>query len=133
TVLPGKGGDITSLRHRPSGIELAWRPRWGLRPPTALSPPGSAEAVAMDRSGGGWNTLFPNAGRACVEHGVEWGFHGEAWLAPFDWEPTDDGVRMRTRLTRSPFAVLKEIAVTGAEVRVRETVTNLGAESMDVL
>lgn len=133
TVVPGKGGDIASLRHRPSGVELAWRPRWGLRPPTAPSLPGSAEASAMDRSGGGWNTLFPNAGRTCVEQGVEWGFHGETWLAPFDWEPTDDGVRMRTTLARSPFVVVKQIALNGAEVRVSESVTHIGADAVDVL
>lgn len=133
TVIPGKGGDVTSIRDRASGVGLLWTPRWGLRPPWALPLPGVPEALALDRSGGGWNTMFPNAGRASVEHGVDWGFHGEAWLAPFEAEETPDGIRMTTALARSPFTVTKDVAVEGNQVTVTETVTNVGAQPIDVL
>lgn len=133
TVLPGKGGDVTSIRDRAADVELLWTPRWGLRPPTALPLPGVPEALALDRSGGGWNTMFPNAGRACVEHGVEWGFHGETWLAPFDREDTQDGIRMTTALARSPFTVDKTVRLSGNEVVVSEAVTHVGARPVDVL
>ena len=133
TVIPGKGGDVHSIRDRRSGTELLWTPRWGLRPPWALSLPGAPEALALDRSGGGWNTMFPNAGRAGVEHGVDWGFHGETWLAPFDAEVIPGGVRMTTALTRSPFSVTKDVTVAGNRVAVTESVTHLGARPVDVL
>lgn len=134
TILPGKGADITSIRDRASGVELLWTPRWGLRPPWALPLPGAPDALALDRSGGGWNTMFPNAGRACVEHGVDWGFHGETWLAPFDWEMlAGGGVRLTAHLARSPFRVGKVVSVTGNRVVVTESVTHLGARPVDVL
>ncbi|MBD3940188.1 DUF4432 family protein [Microbacterium sp. NEAU-LLC] len=133
TVIPGKGGDVSSIRDRASGVELLWTPRWGLRPPWALPLPGVPEALALDRSGGGWNTMFPNAGRACVEHGVDWGFHGETWLAPFAAEAMPGGVRMTTSLARSPFTVTKEVRVAENRVTVTETVTHVGARPVDVL
>ena len=133
TVIPGKGGDVTSIRDLASGVELLWTPRWGLRPPTALPLPGVPEALALDRSGGGWNTMFPNAGRACVEHGVDWGFHGETWLAPFEAEAVPGGVRMTTALARSPFLVAKDVTVEGNRVTVTESVTHVGARPIDVL
>lgn len=132
-VLPGKGGDVHSIKARASGTELLWTPRWGLRPPGALPLPGVPEALALDRSGGGWNTMFPNAGRASVEHGVDWGFHGETWLAPFEAEPVANGVRMTTALARSPFAVVKDVTVARNQVTVTEAVTHLGARPIDVL
>ena len=133
TVIPGKGGDVHSIRDRASALELLWTPRWGLRPPWALPLPGVPEALALDRSGGGWNTMFPNAGRASVEHGVDWGFHGETWLAPFDAQPVPGGVRMSTALARSPFIVTKDVTVAGPRVTVTESVTHVGARPVDVL
>lgn len=133
TVIPGKGADIVSLVDRSSEIELMWHPRWGLRPPGAIALPGSSEALAMATYGGGWNTLFPNAGKSCVEHGVEWGFHGETWVAPFEWEPMANGILARTSLVRSPFVVEKAISLEGASVTVVERVTNVGALDVDVL
>lgn len=133
TVVPGKGADITSMRDLASGHELLWSTRWGLRPPTALPQPGSPEALALDRSGGGWHTLFPNAGKACVENNVDWGFHGEAWLAPFEWTAEADGLTLTSIMARSPFTVTKRIAVDGPKVSVTETVTHVGAQPVDVL
>jgi len=133
TVVPGKGADVHSIRDRASGVELLWTPRWGLRPPNALPLPGVPEALALDRSGGGWNTMFPNAGRASVEHGVDWGFHGETWLAPFEAAQIPGGVRMTTVLARSPFSVTKDVTVAGGQVTVTESVTHLGARPVDVL
>lgn len=133
TVVPGKGADITSMREASTGTELLWSTPWGLRPPTALAPPGDPEAQALDRSGGGWHTLFPNAGRQCIEQGVEWGFHGEAWLAPYEYEPTTTGLTLRTTLARSPFTVTKVVTLDGDRVRVTETVTQIGAHPVDVM
>lgn len=132
-VVPGKGADITSLRHLATDTELLWSTRWGLRPPTALAPPGNPEAEALDRSGGGWHTLFPNAGRQCVEQGVEWGFHGEAWLAPYECEQTSAGLRLSTILARSPFTLVKDIVLDGDRLAVTETVTHIGAHAVDVM
>jgi galactose mutarotase-like enzyme len=132
-VIPGKGGDVCSIRQRATAVELLWTPRWGLRPPTALPLPGAPDALALDRSGGGWNSMFPNAGRASVEYGVDWGFHGETWLAPFTWELVAGGVQMRTALARSPFIVTKTVVAVGNEVTVTESVEHVGGRPIDVL
>src|SRR5690606_32962998 len=83
-VLAERGATIVSLRDARTGHELLWRPRWGIPHRDRIELPGSSEAVAMGHYAGGWNTLFPNAGAASTEHGVEWPMHGEVWLAPFD-------------------------------------------------
>lgn len=91
-------------------------------------------ASLMEAYPGGWQTVFPNGGDACVEQGVEWGMHGEAWLAPWDVvDETEAAVTMQTRLVRSPFALTKTIAVTGDTVNVRETVHNEGKQPVEVM
>lgn len=137
-VVPGKGGDVTSVRWRPLGVDVLWRTRWGLRPRGEHTTIGSSEALLSQAYPGGWQTVFPNAGSPSMEHGVEWGMHGEAWLASYDWA-VDDGVspgaaavELRTDLVRSPFSLVKRITVDGPSVTVTETATNDGAEPVEV-
>ncbi|WP_026875170.1 DUF4432 family protein [Jiangella gansuensis] len=133
-VLPGKGGDVTSVRWRPLGVDVMWRTRWGLRARGETGTVGSSEAMLMHAYPGGWQTVFPNGGDATTEHGVEWGMHGEAWLASYDWHANGPAsIELRTHLVRSPFSVVKRIAVTGPTVTVTETVTNEAAEPIEVM
>ncbi len=126
-VLPQKGGDITSVRWLAGDVELMWQSPWGLRDRGAPSLPGDSEATLMDSYPGGWQTVFPNAGNEVEEHGVTWGFHGEAWLAPYDWEATGPAeVTLRTRLVRSPFELVRRIGVDGRRLTVTETARNVG-------
>lgn len=131
-LIPGLGGTITSLRRADHDAELLWRTPWGLRPLTPTMP-GNAEATMLDHFPGGWQTLFPNGGDTAHAHGVEWGYNGEARLAPFDWQLEDGSVIMSTRLVRSPFRITKTVTVRGGTVTVEETVTNEGAESVEVM
>lgn len=131
-VIPAKGGDVTSLVHRASGTELLWPTRWGVRARGALTLPASSEALMAEAYPGGWQSVFPNTGDACVEHGVEWGMHGEVWTTPFDWSPTDTGIVMTANLVRSPFRFEKTVDVEGGTVRVTETATNIGNETVEV-
>jgi galactose mutarotase-like enzyme len=126
-VLPGKGGDITSVRHLGAGVELMWQSPWGLRQRGAPYIPGNSEATLMDAYPGGWQTVFPNVGPEVEEHGVLWGMHGEAWLAGYDWEPSGPSeVTLRTRLVRSPFELSRTIRVDGPCLTVSETARNAG-------
>lgn len=84
-VVPGKGADVTSVRWLPLDVDVMWHTRWGLRHHGQRATLGSSEALLMDAYPGGWQTVFPNGGDATTEHGVEWGMHGEAWLASYDW------------------------------------------------
>ena len=132
-VVPGKGGDILTVA--PVGGEnLLWSSPWGLRPRNGPVAAGSSHAVAMDYYPGGWQTVFPNGGDPCVEHDVEWPFHGEVWTASLDWSADgDDAVAMSTRLVRSPFELTKRVHVAGCTVTVTETVRNVGGHGVDVM
>ncbi|TDD63788.1 aldose 1-epimerase [Jiangella aurantiaca] len=138
-VVPGKGGDVTAVRWRPLDVDVMWRTRWGLRPRGEHITAGSSEALLMQAYPGGWQTVFPNAGAPSHEHGVEWGMHGEAWLASYDWSAVDGAsagsaaVELRTDLVRSPFSIVKRVEVAGPSVTVTETVTNDGAEPVEVM
>ena len=56
------------------------RAPWGYgRPPVTWT--NSAERF-IEAYSGGWQVLLPNGGDAADEHGVEWGFHGEAGHHP---------------------------------------------------
>ncbi len=132
-LVPALGGTLVSLRRRSDDVELLWKTPWGLRPYGAWSVPGNSEAQMLDTYPGGWQTLFPNGGDTAIVHGVEWGYNGEARLAPFTWERSGPSVVMHSRLVRSPFEVTKVVSVHGGEVVVEETVKNVGAESLEVI
>jgi galactose mutarotase-like enzyme len=133
-LVPGKGGDIISLRVRDTDTELLWQSPWGLRHRGEAPMIGSSEALLMEAYPGGWQTVFPNGGAAVEEQSVLWGMHGEAWLAPFDCVLVEDAVAvLTTRLVRSPFRVVKRVEIAGRSVVVTEEVTNEGATAIDVM
>ena len=132
-VLPGLGGTVISLRRRSDDRELLWRTPWGLRPHGSWLLPGGSEAQMLDTYPGGWQSLFPNGGDTAIVHGVEWGHDGEVRLTPFSWELSETALTMRARLVRAPFEVTKVVSVHGDEVTVEETVTNVGAEALEVV
>ena len=131
-VLPGKGGDIISVRHLGTDVELMWQSPWGLRHRGAPYIPGNSEATLMDAYPGGWQTVFPNVGDEVEENGVTWGMHGEAWLAPYDWEPTGPSeITLSTRLVRSPFEIDKTIGLDSGRLTVTETARNTGGVTVE--
>lgn len=133
-VLPGKGGDVLSLRWLPGGgTELLWQSPWGLR--AAGAAPVGADSVArlMASYPGGWQSVFPNGGDPVTEHGTEWGMHGEVWLTPFDWEISGMAVEMSARLVLSPFRVRKRVSLDGSRLTVTEEITNEGGTGVDVM
>jgi len=133
-VLPGLGGDILAVRWRATGLDVLWKTRWGLRHPDAAPLGGNDESRLMQAYPGGWQTVFPNGGDAVEEHGVTWGTHGEVWATPFEWEMSRAGALVLTaRLVHSPFEIVKSIALDGPRVRVRESVTNLGRQPVEVM
>ena len=74
-VLPGKGADIYSLVHKPSGVDALMKTPWGLKPPS-----GSPPADFLENYEGAWQELFPSANDACEVEGHSVPFHGEVAL-----------------------------------------------------
>lgn len=132
-VIPGKGGDILAVRTLPEGTEILWRSPWGLRHRGAAPTAADSYTNLIEQYPGGWQTVFPNGGAPITTHGVEWGFHGEAWIAPYDWAPVEDGVELRTRLVRSPFEITRRVTLEGNRLLVREVIENVGRAPQEVM
>lgn len=134
TVVPGKGGDIVSVRYLPADVELLWRSPWGLRQRGAIANLPDDIGTYMDGYPGGWQTIFPNGGDPVVEHGAQWGMHGEVCATPFDFDlPGDETVVLHAVLVRSPFEITKQVRVTGDRLELTETITNQGGEPIEVM
>jgi len=137
-VVPGKGGDILSVRWLPSDIDLLWTSPWGLRRKGATSMATDSVSRFLESYPGGWQSIFPNGGDACVDDGVEHGFHGEACLASWQVErvfaePEQAGVVMSALLERSNFFMTKQITVEQGSVVIVESARNLSAHSREVM
>ncbi|MDQ1445744.1 MAG: hypothetical protein QOI20_2208 [Acidimicrobiaceae bacterium] len=138
SVVPGKGGDITSIRWRPLDMELLWQSPWGLRRRGSVAVPGESHVRFLEEWSGGWQTIFPNAGAGGVRYGVEQPFHGEAALAPWEVVAIHDAgdgpeVVLETRLTRSPFRMRRHLHLVGGALEVEETACNEGHTRYDAM
>jgi hypothetical protein len=132
TLLPEKGCDVLALIHRGTGIDVLFKTPWkyGRRPVHA---PSSLEAW-IETYSGGWQVLLPNGGDATVEHGVEWGFHGEAGLIPWRVERADEQSAVcSTSLITAPLEVFRTIRLERAVLRIEERVTNLSDDPIEVM
>jgi hypothetical protein len=132
TLLPEKGCDVVELVERTSGVDVLLKTPWayGRRPVHA---PSSFEAW-IEAYPGGWQLILPNGGDATVEHGVEWGFHGEAGLVP--WQVEEVGPAHATcsvELVTAPLHVRRNVTVEGPVLRIEEEVRNGGHDSLEVM
>lgn len=132
-VVPALGGTVVSLRRRSDDLELLWQTPWGLRHRGSLDLPGTALVSMYDSYPGGWQPVFPNGGDSSIVHGAEWGFDGEARLTWLDWTLADDRLVLSGRLVRSPFRLSRTIDLRDDEVTVTDSVTNVGAEPVEVM
>jgi uncharacterized protein DUF4432 len=137
-VVPGKGGDILSVRWLPLDVNLLWESPWGLRPRAVEQPAGDSVAAFLESYPGGWQTIFPNGGDAAVEQGVEWGFHGEASLVGWDDKVVEDGpeccsLRLSTKLSASPFELERTLTLDAGGLVVSETARNTSAVAREAM
>jgi galactose mutarotase-like enzyme len=130
---PQKGADIVSIEHRPTATGMLFTAPWSGAPTEARHAPDSFSAWVRAYSGG-WQVLLPNAGGACVERGVEWGFHGEAAMVPWTVEDrTATGARLRVALLTAPIEIERELELDAGRLRIRESLTNVGADPVEVM
>lgn len=134
TILPDKGADIYALTDRRTGLDVLFKSPWGVRETGPWPRAGSSMEQWVEAYPGGWQVLLPNGGEECTEHGVTWGYHGEAALLP--WQVTsagEDAASLQTRLFSVPLLVQREVTLHGPVVRVTETVTNESAVDLEVM
>ena len=128
-VLPGRGGDILSLEHRPSGAQLLWAAPWQ----TPAGPSVPAGADFHEWYVGGWQDLFPNGGAPAEVDGVRHEQHGESWRRAWDATPIDEGVQLEVTLGVLPLRARKAIRVEGPTVTVHERIENAGNEHLRMM
>ncbi len=119
TLLPGKGCDVLELVDRASGVDVLLKSPWtpGRIPVYA---PSSFEAW-LETYPGGWQLILPNGGDATVEHGVEWGFHGEAALIAWRVEELEQTRAVcSAELITAPLGVRRVVSLDGAVLRIEE-------------
>ena len=132
TLLPEKGCDVLELVHRASGVDVLLKTPWSPgRPP--IHAPGSLEAW-LESYPGGWQLILPNGGDANVEHGVEWGFHGDAALVPWEIEELGPSRMVcSTTLVTAPLDLRRVVLVDGSVLRIEEEVRNGSEQPLEVM
>lgn len=128
------GGGITGVRHRATGAEVLWRTPWAAE----TAPPPADTPLEVDswvrHSLGGWQVLLPNGGDACDWQGTRHGFHGEASVIPWSVKRrADTSITLTAALTTAPLDVERTITVLGADVVVRDRLTNRSGHPADVI
>ena len=139
TVIADKGADIYEFLYKPRDIDFMWRTWVGLRDRSHFEPSSPrASGAHMDYYEGGWQELFPNCGSLSLHQGAEVGQHGEVLLLPWNYivtkdEPEEIEVRFDVRTVRTPFHLVKTIALRRGEtiLRVNERVTNESGQDVN--
>ena len=125
-VDPMVGGTIRSVEHRGLGLSVLGKVPWKAET-TPLDPSTvKDERLWLTRYSGGWPILFPNGGDACTFHGVFYGFHGEASIAPWDMQMDDRAIILRRRFQTVPVEMEREITLDGDVLLIRETARVVG-------
>jgi hypothetical protein len=125
------GADIGQIHHRPSGTRLLFETPWAGRAAAIRAGVQNASSPDsfgrwLESSGGGWNTLCPNAGAERMVAGAVVGFHGEAGL--IRWNVTGRGAgwaEMSVDLYAVPLRLERVIRLDGARMDLTDVVTNL--------
>lgn len=136
TVDPGQGSDVTSLVHRPSGVDVLFRSPWRDRADAIRGghPAFSFDATNgwLERYRGGWQVLCPNAGDPRNVHGALVGFHGEASSIPWclDYNKSDR-LALHVELFSIPVRIDREISLQGAQLSIIDSLTNLSGVELE--
>jgi Domain of unknown function (DUF4432) len=134
TLLPGKGADIYSLVHNPTGTDFLFKTPWGLRPGSYWQGRSTSAERWLAAYPGGWQVLLPNGGDECHVGGTNWGFHGEAAMVP--WQLTSASPTwavLETRLASAPLALYRDVRLDGPVLRLQERVTNTSSKPVEFM
>lgn len=128
---PGRGSDLLSIVHKPTGAEILFSTPWRGRADdirsgrSAVTATGSMQTW-LEQYRGGWQTLCPNAGAPRLVRGASWGFHGEASVA--GWRVVDqseDRLKLTVELVSAPLSIDREVSVHEGTLLIVDDVMNL--------
>lgn len=136
----GRGSHIPELVYKPNDVDLLFKPPRGHRHHGSFIPSSRDDKEYYDNHAGGWFECFPTGGPPVSYGGGAMGFHGELWGTPFEIVNIEESgeacaLTIGTTTHRAPFKLLKtfELRRGEAALRLREEVTNLGEEDLEVL
>jgi hypothetical protein len=136
-VDPGRGSDILSIAHPPTGTELLfttpWRPR-----ADALRAGGGTAALPpeqwLEHYRGGWQTLCPNAGPPRTsDEGAPYGFHGEASVVA--WEvvaASPRSARLAVDLFTAPVRIERTLSVEAGRLSLTDAIVNTSRRDVSI-
>lgn len=133
-INPERGGDILSLVHQDSGLEVLWLSRKAQRERPSSGPLSQDTASFYDEYPGGIQELFPNTAESTFVNGAQLPFHGEACRVPWSviGKNSDSlsSVTLRTHLKRSPITMEKTLSIDQVDpiLTIRSTAENLSGE-----
>lgn len=135
----GRGADILTLTHVPSGLDVLFSTPWRARADavrSGLCAPSTTDAVSAWLEGyrGGWQTLCPNAGPPRSVESAPVGFHGEASLVRWDVQTAGfTTASLHTELFAVPLSIDRGLSL--AEDRpaltIVDTLSNLSEEPIE--
>ena len=112
-INPARGGDVLSLTHEATQIDVLWKSRRALREIPLAGPLRQDAGSFYDEYPGGIQELFQNTADSTTVEGADLPFHGEACRIPWSIEhgEGDDraSVALRTGLRRVPVSMKKTI------------------------
>lgn len=121
-VDPSHGAEVSELEL--SGRQILSRTPWQQRPPA----PAIDESAWLGAWAGGWQILFPNAGRAGEVDGRWHPFHGASSQAPWTLRASDDATATLW-WADDGWAVERRVILSDRAVRVETEATNVTAEA----
>lgn len=132
-VNPQVGGTITSIIHRSLNMSILGTVPWTPVKTSGTSFGAPDENTWLSQYTGGWPILFPNGGDACDFDSVFHGFHGEASIAP--WEYNFDGftLRLERQFYTVPMKMSRELSVSGELLTIKERLTMNGSTPIKIM
>ncbi len=125
-VKPDVGGTITRVRHKGLGLDVLGEVPWEAVDAPLASLAARDEREWLTRYTGGWPLLFPNGGDACEFDGVFHGFHGEASIAPWDYDADGTSIRLTRIFVTIGASMERVISLEGESLVVSERLDYTG-------
>jgi galactose mutarotase-like enzyme len=115
SVLPERGGKLTSLRTRPDGLE------W-LHPPLRPYAQARSDGAFEQSDAGGWDECLPSvAGSTGVPD------HGDLWRLPWSVTRQGQGLQMSADALSAPLRFHRHLSLNGSALALRYRVENIGS------